>query len=139
MNHPNSDPGIPVLTEIISPPAAGTAAADKAPPAPPTPPPAPAVPEAVTTPSAPALTAGTIDEETLRDLEHNISDRVLQQLLARIDFVLEQRVRDSLADVLQTAVDGLATEIRQGLQQTLEDVIAHAVSREIARLRSAKT
>jgi hypothetical protein len=140
MNHSNSDPGIPVLTEIISPPAVGTAA-DNVPPASPTPPAplvAPAVREAVIAPPIPAPATGAVDEQMLRDLERDINDRVLQQLLTRIDFVLEQRIRDSLADVLQTAVTGLAAEIRQGLQHTLEDAIAHAVSREITRLLNTK-
>jgi hypothetical protein len=69
-------------------------------------------------------------------LEHQISERVLQQMMGRIDFVLEQRVRDSLADVLQTAVEGLANEIRQGLHGMLQDVIARAVSQEVARLQA---
>lgn len=71
-------------------------------------------------------------------LEADITGRISRQVLSRIDFVLEQRVRDSLSDVLQTAVEGLAQEIQRGLHQTLEDVIARAVSQEIARLQTAK-
>ena len=74
----------------------------------------------------------------LRHIENEVMENVLHQLLGRIDFVLEQRVRDSLADVLQTTVGSLATEIRQGLQQTLEDVIARAVAQEITRLQTTK-
>lgn len=69
-------------------------------------------------------------------LERNISERVLRQVLGRIDFVLEHRVRDSLADALQLAVAAVSIEIRRGLQQTLEDVISHAVSQEITKLQS---
>jgi hypothetical protein len=39
---------------------------------------------------------------------------------------------------LQTAVEGLANEIKQGLQVTLEEVIARAVAQEITRLKSTK-
>ena len=74
----------------------------------------------------------------MRHIENEVMENVLHQLLGRIDFVLEQRVRDSLADVLQTTVGSLATEIRQGLQQTLEDVIARAVAQEITRLQTTK-
>jgi len=69
-------------------------------------------------------------------LERNISERVLRQVLGRIDFVLEHRVRDSLADALQLAVEAVSIEIKRGLHQTLEDVISRAVSQEITKLQS---
>ena len=71
-------------------------------------------------------------------LEINISERISRQVLSRIDVVLEQRVRDSLADVLQLSVEGLAMDIKRGLHQTLEDVISLAVAQEIARLQTSK-
>lgn len=131
MNRPILDAGIPVLTEIIDPAHAAS-------------PPASGVEPVAANrlrhdeSAAPHETRninGWVDGEWSR-LERQISERVLHQILGRIDFVLEQRVRDSLADVLQTAVEGLATDIRQGLQQTLEEVIARAVSQEISRLHT---
>jgi hypothetical protein len=86
----------------------------------------------------PELTSVVLPEDELRRFEHEICERVLQQLLDRIDFVLEQRVRDNLADVLQIAVDHLAADIRQGLQRSLADVIARAVTQEISRLQTLK-
>ena len=83
------------------------------------------------TPPAP----GRLDEATLGRIEREVAERVLQQLMSRIDFVLEQRIRDSLADVLQTAVDGLACQLRFGLKETLEDVVARAISQEIKKLQ----
>ncbi|HJU70526.1 MAG TPA: hypothetical protein VJ603_01635 [Paucimonas sp.] len=134
MNHSQMDAGIPVLTEVILPPAP-IPAAD-------------AGPEQDTPAESPASKAGSDHEampdvdqivlEKLHDLKQEISERVLQQILGRVDFALEQRVRDSLADVLQTAIEGLTKEIRQGLQQTMEEVIARAVSQELARLRAAQ-
>lgn len=70
-------------------------------------------------------------------LERKIRERVLHQLQNRIDSMLEHRVRDSLADALQLAVDDMAANIRRGLHQTLEDVIARAVAQEIAHLQMA--
>jgi hypothetical protein len=43
-----------------------------------------------------------------------------------------------LADVLQVAVEGLATDIKRGLHQSLEQVITQAVAQEIARLQKTK-
>jgi hypothetical protein len=71
-------------------------------------------------------------------LERTLRERILRQLLARVDSTLEQRVRDSLADVLQVAVSNLASEIRGGLHESLEDLILRAVSQEVTRLRSTR-
>lgn len=132
MNKPALDAGIPVLTEIIDPTHPNSSAlggGDE-----------PVSPNRLrqnerTAPPEARSINGWVDAEWSR-LERQISERVLQQLMGRVDFVLEQRVRDSLADVLQTAVEGLAAELRQGLQQTLEEVIARAVSQEISRAQS---
>jgi hypothetical protein len=118
------DAGIPLLTEVIDTSTLDqNAAATDAPltSAPLTPPP-----------------SQTLDAEQWEQLERELRERVLQQVLNRIDFALEQRVRDSLADVLQTAVESLAAEIRTGLQQTVKDVVARAVMHEINASRISK-
>jgi len=131
MNPFSRDAGIPVLTEIIDAP-----------------------PDRENLPDAPAAAAGTMpagepsvealeaemlshwnDEEWNR-LERKIRERILRRILGRIDAVLEQQVRDHLADVLQIAVEGLATDIKSGLHQSLEQVVANAVSQEITRLQN---
>ncbi|MGV3652731.1 MAG: hypothetical protein ACO1N5_00805 [Noviherbaspirillum sp.] len=128
MSRPASDPGIPLLTEVI--------VSDEVPA------PAGAIPAAQAAagePGAEALEAQAIatwnDEQWTR-LERRIRERILRQILARTDAMLEQRVRDTLADVLQTAVQTLADEIRGSLRQGLEDIVTRAVSQEIARLQS---
>jgi hypothetical protein len=124
------DGGIPVLTEIIHAPhekAAEAAPADIA-------------------PAAPKCEADMLQDQALatwgdRDwdvLHQKLSERILRQLQGRIDFVLEQRVRDSLADVLQVAMSGLTQEIKRGLQQTMKEVIGLAVTQEITRLQALK-
>lgn len=80
-----------------------------------------------------------MSEQALDQLEKTLRENVLRQLLTRIDFVLEHRVRDGLADVLQIAVDGLAKEIRQGLSKSLEEVIHRTVSQEISKIQSSNT
>ncbi|HEY0064098.1 MAG TPA: hypothetical protein VGC21_18425 [Telluria sp.] len=71
-------------------------------------------------------------------LERRLSERVLQQLQGRVDFVLEQRLRDSMEDVLKQAVAGLTNEIRTGLHDTIEKIVVRAVAQEIAHLQSLK-
>jgi hypothetical protein len=132
MNNPTLDAGIPVLTEIIPVPQAGDAAQVKPPE------PAPAVEIIEDAAALEAQAVADWDEEKWSRMESEIRARILQQVLQRVDFVLEQRVRDSLADVLQTAVEGLAAEIRGGLHNTIKDVISRAVSQEITKLQSSK-
>jgi len=131
MNKPPQDLGIPVLTEVISLPEADAAPApadaQPAPPAAPQPPPS----------ARPAPVEGWLDEEWSR-IEQRIRERVLTQLLERTDAILDQRIREGLADVLQYATERLAADIRQGLHQTLDDVITDVVKREIERTRFAK-
>lgn len=127
MNNNTLDTSIPILTEVISKkpePSPQTLSAN-----------VPAVMQEnaahIELPVTPSLSNDEWDM-----LERNISERVLRQVLGRIDFVLEHRVRDSLADALQLAVAAVSIEIRRGLHQTLEEVISRAVSQEITKLQS---
>lgn len=78
------------------------------------------------------------DEESWDRLEREIRERVLYQVLERIDFVLEQRVRDGLADVLQIAIERLASEIKSGLHHTMNEIVTRAVAQEISKLQATK-
>lgn len=136
MNDFLRDANIPVLTEIIESPeqesfddaqpaGGGPSAAMHG-----LPPPASRAEHAASMPAAGQDWAG---------LEHEIRARVLRRVMAGIDTILETRIRDTLADVLQVAVGSLADEIRNGLQQSLEREIARAVSDEIARAQKTET
>jgi hypothetical protein len=134
MNNPTLDAGIPVLTEIIPAPQAAEIAA---PPSSTSPEPA-IVSLSDNIAALSARVAADWDDEKWDWMEREVRERVLQQVLERIDFVLEQRVRDSLADVLQTAVERLASEIKSGLHQTVKEVVTRAVSQEITKLQTTK-
>lgn len=123
-NSSSQDFGIPVLTEVIqTPPRVApiveelddTISAHAV--------------EAETTPAAHQPIDGWLDEEWSR-LEQKVSERVLTQLLERIEPVLEQRIKDSLAQVMQLAAEG----IKQDLHQTLAEAISDAVAQEVDKL-----
>lgn len=116
---PASDPNIPVLTEVFQEAPVHPAPADLG-----------------AGLEARAIDAWTEPEWTL--MERRVSERVLSQLQNRVDFVLEQRLRDSLEEVLQQAVSSLTAEIRTGLQQTIEQIVVRAVAQEIAHLQTLK-
>jgi hypothetical protein len=146
MTNPSFDNGIPELTEVLPPEVVAEAVA------PPvvTPKPSntfgagnaytprPSTAQSVDNDLQKASAVADWPEGKWRSVETDIRNRITEQVLRRIDSVLEQRVRDGLADVLQIAVEGLAAEIRQGLSVTLEDVIARAVAQEIANFKSTK-
>jgi hypothetical protein len=125
------DASIPVLTEIV----------DEAPlDEPATPEAAPALAAvALPAPAGGQLETRAIDSWTAREweqLERRLCERILQQLQGRADFVLEQRLRDNMAEVLQRSVSSLTEQIREGLQETIEKIVVRAVSQELAHLQA---
>ena len=71
-------------------------------------------------------------------LERRLSERILHQLQGRVDFVLEQRLRDSMQQALEAAMAGLTDEIRRSLQQTIESIVVRAVTQELTHLQTLK-
>jgi hypothetical protein len=125
-NNAAFDASIPVLTEVFQ----DHPIAEEVKPAPPMPDDGHA-----------ALEASAIGEWTEPEwdaLERRLSERILHQLQGRIDFVLEQRLRDSMQEALQAAMAGLTDEIRRGLQQTIEAIVVRAVTQELAHLQTLK-
>lgn len=150
------DASIPVLTEVLAVPAAAEAPApadiaeplaplcDDAPcmqhrpgqdMAPPAPAPA-ALPDAGAQIERFAIDG--LNELEWDVLERRLSERILHQLQERVDSVLEQRIRDSMAEVLQRALADLTDELHKGLQRTLKQLVARAVSEEVAHVQTLK-
>ncbi|MBK4737418.1 hypothetical protein [Noviherbaspirillum pedocola] len=98
-----------------------------------TPSPLPVEPPIPAAPQAPALS-----EEEWARMERRIRERILGQLLARTDAMLEERIRTGISNMLQDAVDDLAAALRHNLHKTLDDVVSRAVAQEISRLQSLK-
>lgn len=90
-------------------------------------PPAPAAPA---TPAEPAATPVTALDEA------RIVDAVMAGLQPRIDLMLEYRLREALAPLLARATEAIVHEARAELAHTLRDVVARAVSQEVARRRT---
>jgi hypothetical protein len=137
MNTPKPDTSIPILTQMLATTASGLPAKKSS---------RSAVASAATEASASSSHSFPHQEPVAehkfegewKALELKLNERVLSQILRRVDFVIEHRVKESLSDVLQAKTDELVKEIRRGLQVTLEDVIKRAVSQEIAKVQSVK-
>ncbi len=116
------DASIPVLTEVVTDPAAVAA---------PAPSPAPE-------PAAERLERRATERWTGEEwsvLERRVTERVLQQLQGRVDFVLEQRVRDAMADAMQRTLERFTTDLRDGLNEAIGDIVRGAVAQELEYLR----
>jgi hypothetical protein len=130
MTNPTLDAGIPILTEVIT-----TTVSEAAPK--PVSKTLPAV-QGKDEPQALEARAAQLDEASWDRMEREIRERILRQVLERIDFVLEQRVRDGLADVLQLAVEQLAADIKGGLHSSIKELVTRSVTQEIAKLQITK-
>lgn len=133
-----TDANIPVLTEIIEPvsepvTAASIAIPDDIPVLD-----IPLMTESETAPVESPAAVSVVPELDWEAMELTVREAVLKQVLTRVDFVLEHRVRDGLADVLQTAVDKLADEIRTGLANSLNELVTRSVQQELLKIRSGK-
>lgn len=123
---PGFDASIPVLTEVVGEPAVLTEVVHD------TPAPAPAdTPEQL---ERRAIERWSGEEWGV--LERRVTERVLQQLQGRVDFVLEQRLREGIADALQAALDDFTAGVRANLQLTIEQVVTQAVAQEISHLQT---
>jgi len=125
MSQASFDASIPVLTEVLkAEPLSDEVAAP--------PPPASA---------ADQLETAAIDGWTEAEwavMEHRLSVRIMHQLQSRVDFVLEQRIKDSMAEVLSHALHDLTNEIRIGLHDTIEKIVSRAVAQELTHLQAQK-
>ena len=142
----HSDAGIPVLTEVIAPSAYGVELPDRrATPRPPQFSPASVSEQRPgSSPFPPLRQPPTLTDQRAwidadwKNAEEELSGKLLQQLMRKIDFVLEQRVRDSLSDVVNSAVETMAVELRSGLKEMLEDALSRALTQEVAKLKNQK-
>lgn len=67
--------------------------------------------------------------------ESHIVDSVMVGLQQRVDQMFEFRLREALGPVLARAADLVVQDARQELAHTLRDVVARAVTQELARRR----
>lgn len=126
---PSFDASIPVLTEVMKVDALGD---DLLP--------------GESAPPRRAELAAQLEEDAIENwtdaeweaMEHRLSSRIMQRLLSRVDFVLEQRIKDSMAEVLNHALRDLTNEVRVGLHDTIEKIVARAVTQELIHLQARK-
>lgn len=116
MTSSRPDFNIPVLTEVLP----------------------PSVLESLNVPAKQTQEAEPLDDMDWSDLENTLNERVLNQVMLRVDQALEAQLKSSLDEVIQATMELLAADLRNGLQQTIKDVVAQAVAEEIESTRLSK-
>ncbi|MDB5825497.1 MAG: hypothetical protein JWR21_4201 [Herminiimonas sp.] len=101
-------------------------------------PPAVRVPTLQSAEEAEAEAVATWTPEQWNRMELALRERILNQILLHVDAVLDAKVRDALADVLQASVTRMADDLRASLRVSLADTIERAVEQEISRLQNSK-
>jgi hypothetical protein len=109
------DASIPVLTEVVRE----------------TPAPAPAAPAQVPDAAPEPVVSGQPDEHEWDALGQRLCEQITARLQAPIDALLQQRLREGMADVLQHVMAGLTDEIRASLAPAIEQIVREAVAQEL--------
>jgi hypothetical protein len=123
---PHNLQALPTLTEVVELPASWRRASVGGAATPPTA--APAVGGVASSFDAVSPALPEVSEQVL-------VQRVLTDLQRHADLMLEYRLREAMAPALARLADSLIQELRQELAATLRDVVARAVSQEVARQR----
>ena len=122
---------LPTLTEVVDlaqtlpPPVGGEPAAKAGPAA-----------FAVDVPINPVVKASGAQPNPVAITEEQVINRVLTDLQLQIDLMLESRLREVLAPVLERATERLVRDARSELASTLHAAVALAVTKELERHRT---
>lgn len=134
---------VPVLTEVVVLPKAGTVEeVDEFPPLPADPAYAETAPAPlgadtpVTAAAAPAVAAPVAGAAAAAPAidEARLAQRVLADLDKQLDLMFEHRLREALTPVLARMTDSLVREMRNQLAASLREMVSRAVSIELDRL-----
>ena len=121
------DDGIPVLTDVVTPeahlalPAADDPHLERT--------------QRLYTLAQPEEPVAMIDPDAwLDELSLRVQSRVLAGLTMRIDPIVEQRLRESLTDLLEQVLAGMTAELKVTARNIVRDAVAQAVAAELAAL-----
>jgi hypothetical protein len=76
-------------------------------------------------------------QTALDELSSRVQTRVLAGLMTRIDPVVEQRLRESLTDLLEQVLAGMTAELKVTARRIVRDAVAQAVAAELADLHKS--
>ena len=87
----------------------------------------------------PLVEAAPDPEVWLDELALRVQSRVLAGLTMRIDPIVEQRLRESLTDLLEQVLAGMTAELKITARNIVRDAVAQAVAAELAALHKPES
>jgi hypothetical protein len=78
---------------------------------------------------------GALSAQSLEDLAARVHGAVLEGLLARIEPMVEARLKETLADLLEQVLADMTAELKVSARNIVRDAVARGVVDEIAALR----
>ena len=69
------------------------------------------------------------------EIEERLTLRIRNQVMERMDFVLDENIMQHVSTVLQQMASMLAEEIKHDMQNTLDVIVTHTVSAELQQLK----
>jgi hypothetical protein len=84
--------------------------------------------------TVPAEAPTSVDE-----LAQRLHQDVLKSLQPQIESLLDARLAQTLADLLEQVLHGMEAELKISLRAMVRDAVAAAIDREVLRLSAAKT
>ena len=82
--------------------------------------------------------AASEDAQWLEALALRVQSQVLAGLTRRIDPMVEQRLRESLTDLLEQVLAGMTAELQVTVRNIVRDAVAQAVATELAGIYKSK-
>ncbi|MBS0508784.1 MAG: hypothetical protein JSR53_15515 [Proteobacteria bacterium] len=126
MTTPKTPPRfVPTLTDVVQLPDAVRFAAGK-------PEPAPVVPPSATVAPPPVPVTLEPDARPVRSLPDGIEEYVVHRVMQRVDLVLDQRLREAIALVVQEQTRSMVPRLREEVESVVRHAVYEAVADELA-------
>jgi hypothetical protein len=81
----------------------------------------------------------TIDDVQFSALSDRVEHNVMERILRHSEQLLDAKLKDDLAPVLQRAMETLVADLKTTLSQSIRDMVSNAVADELTRLQSEIT
>jgi hypothetical protein len=81
----------------------------------------------------------TIDDVQFSALSDRVEHNVMERILRHSEQLLDAKLKDDLAPVLQRATETLVADLKTTLSQSIRDMVSNAVADELTRLQSEIT
>lgn len=77
-----------------------------------------------------------LDNLPWQELEERLTARIQQQVMQRLNVVLDDNLTQHVSALMEKAVALLVDEVKSDIQKTLEAIVVHAISAEMQHLRN---